>query len=119
MKKNYILALCLGLLLILTGCGSNKENSVETIDGLKTASEQVLHVNTEVKSGTIAVSVEDENGNNLYDEEVTDSGAFAVNAVSDASYTVKLEKKDAVGKVNIYTTDSEGNVINSFYGQKK
>lgn len=33
MRKNYILVLCLGLLLVLAGCGNNKENSVETIEG--------------------------------------------------------------------------------------
>lgn len=118
MKKNYILALCLGVLLILTGCGSNKENLVETIDGLKVASGQVLHVDTEVKSGTIAVIIEDENGNTIYDEAVIDSKTYEINAESDASYNVKLDKKDAVGNVNIYTTDSAGNVINSYYGQK-
>lgn len=119
MKKNYILALCLGMLLILTGCGSNKENSVEIIEGLKVVGGQVLHVDTKVKSGTIAVIIQDENANTIYDEAVIDSKTYEINAESDASYTVKLDKKDAVGNVNIYTTDSEGKVINSYYGQKK
>lgn len=119
MKKNYILALCLGMLLILAGCGSNKENSVETIEGLKVVSGQVLYVDTEVKSGTIEVIIEDENGNIIYDEAVIDSKTYEINAESDASYTVKLDKKDAIGNVNIYTLDSERKVINSYYGQKK
>lgn len=119
MRKNYILVLCLSLLLVLAGCGNNKENSVETIEGVEVASGQVLHVDTEVKSGTISVIIEDENGNTIYDEEVIDLKTYESNAEGDASYTVKLYKKDAVGNVNIYTMNSEGKVINSFYGQKK
>lgn len=124
MKKIVILAISILLLFLFTSCAketfSGNESTTDTAYNLRFSELQGKKVHTMKFSeddkvqvvidkikGSLNLSIEDENGNNIYKGSKIDSSSFVLGIPKSGTYTIEIKGNKAVGSIDIEILDTE------------
>lgn len=124
MKKIVILSISILFLLMFTSCSkktfSGNESSTdeaynlrfselhgEKIHTMKFSEGDKVQVVIDKIKGSLNLSIEDENGNNIYKGSDIDSSSFLLGIPKSGVYTVEIKGKKAVGSIDIEILDTE------------
>lgn len=114
MKKGLLIfavaALLLGVWLLGREINLTKTDQV-TVTALNVPEGASLHVDTELRRGTVHFLVQNESGDTCADMELTCSYRYAVKAFRTEKYTVTVTCHRMVGQTEVYLTDEAGKRI--------
>lgn len=114
MKKGLLifatLALVLGVGILGHEISLTRVDQV-TVTTLNVPEGASLHVDTDLRQGTVSFLVQTESGNVCADRELTRSYRYAVKSFRAEEYTVTVTCHRAVSHTDVYLTDEAGNRI--------
>lgn len=114
MRKGLLIfaavALVLGVGLLAHEISLTKADQV-TVTTLNVPEGASVHVDTDLRQGTVHFLVQTENGDVCADRELTRSYRYAVKAFRTEEYTVTVTYHRAVGQTEVYLTDEAGERI--------
>ena len=105
-----VLALALGVGILGHEISLTKEDQV-TVTTLNVPEGASLHVDTNLRQGTVRFLVQNESGEICADMELTHSYRYAIKAFRAEEYTVTITYHRMVGQTEVYLTDEAGERI--------
>lgn len=105
-----VLALVLGVGILGHEISLTKADQV-TVSTLNVPEGASVHVDTDLRQGTVRFLVQNESGDVCADMELTHSYRYAVKAFRAEEYTVTVTCRRAVGHTDVYLTDEAGERI--------